>query len=414
MKRKYSKFRVSRIIRIKFSRILIGIILIILTGYVLATSQSGIFRTWTTCLNRGIVRASGLMYAPLADFQTRELTEQSESSPGRLLFRIVSLICPMGSYTLNQSETSVFLEDPDTQSVILALQEQDENAVDEDGNVTITDTVTEEQKDKTADEGQSESSAQVSLEKLKDFDYLKSHYYTVDSTTSISATELDAETFLNKDMTINIEGTEPKVLIYHTHSQEAFQDSKSGEVSDTIVGVGDYLTSLLEDKYGIPVLHHTGVYDLVDGKLDRSQAYELAKPELTKLLEENPEIEVVIDLHRDGVAQGTRLVTEVNGKQTAKIMFFNGLSRTNSNGNIGYLSNPYIEDNLAFSFQMELKAEALYPDFTRKIYLKSYRYNMHFKPKTLLIEAGAQTNTVEEEMNAMEPLAEILAAVLTP
>jgi stage II sporulation protein P len=354
------------------------------------------------------------MYAPLADFQTRELTEQSESSPGRLLFRIVSLICPMGSYTLNQSETSVFLEDPDTQSVILALQEQDENAVDEDGNVTITDTVTEEQKDKTADEDQSESSAQVSLEKLKDFDYLKSHYYTVDSTTSISATELDAETFLNKDMTINIEGTEPKVLIYHTHSQEAFQDSKSGEVSDTIVGVGDYLTSLLEDKYGIPVLHHTGVYDLVDGKLDRSQAYELAKPELTKLLEENPEIEVVIDLHRDGVAQGTRLVTEVNGKQTAKIMFFNGLSRTNSNGNIGYLSNPYIEDNLAFSFQMELKAEALYPDFTRKIYLKSYRYNMHFKPKTLLIEAGAQTNTVEEEMNAMEPLAEILAAVLTP
>ena len=94
-------------------------------------------------------------------------------------------------------------------------------------------------------------------------------------------------------------------------------------------------------------------------------------------------------------------------------MFFNGLSRTKANGNIDYLKNPYIEDNLAFSLQMQISAANKYPGFTRRIYLRGYRYNMHLKPKTLLIEAGAQTNTVEEMRNAMEVLADTLDNVLT-
>ena len=63
---------------------------------------------------------------------------------------------------------------------------------------------------------------------------------------------------------------------------------------------------------------------------------------------------------------------------------------------------------------MQLKATEMYPGFTRRIYLKGYRYNMHLKPKTLLIEAGAQTNTVEEMRNAMEYLAKTLDSVLKP
>jgi stage II sporulation protein P len=75
--------------------------------------------------------------------------------------------------------------------------------------------------------------------------------------------------------------------------------------------------------------------------------------------------------------------------------------------------NPYLEDNLAFSFQMQLAAAEYYPDFTRKIYLKGYRYNMHYCPKSLLVEVGAQNNTLEEAKNAMEPLADVLSKVLT-
>ncbi len=106
------------------------------------------------------------------------------------------------------------------------------------------------------------------------------------------------------------------------------------------------------------------------------------------------------------------LVTDIGGKQTAKIMFFNGLSRTTSTGPIDYLQNPNLQDNLATSLQMQIAAAELYPGFTRPVFLKGYRYNMHMCPKSMLIEVGAQTNTFEEVYNAMDPLANILAYVL--
>lgn len=97
-------------------------------------------------------------------------------------------------------------------------------------------------------------------------------------------------------------------------------DSVEGDVGTSIVGMGAYLSELLNAK-GISTIHHDGVYDLIDGKLDRSKAYEFSEVGVRKILEENPSIEVVIDLHRDGVGNDTHLVTEANGKQAAKIMF---------------------------------------------------------------------------------------------
>ena len=252
----------------------------------------------------------------------------------------------------------------------------------------------------------------ISKEKLSDFEYLVSNFYTVDGTTSVSAKDLNAEKLLAKDLKLDKKTKGPKVLIYHTHSQEDFKDSKKGDSSTTIMGMGAYLAQLLNEKYGIETLHHEGVYDLIDGEMDRSKAYQLAEKEVKKILKDNPGIEVVIDLHRDGVGSSTHLVTEIDGKETAQIMFFNGMSRTKANGDIAYLHNPYIEDNLAFSLQMQIAAVNKYPGFTRHIYLRGYRYNMHVKPKTLLIEAGAQTNTVEEMRNAMEALADTLHTVL--
>ena len=55
---------------------------------------------------------------------------------------------------------------------------------------------------------------------------------------------------------------------------------------------------------------------------DRDHAYSKAGPGLEAVLAENPGVEVVIDLHRDGVAESTRLVTQVNGIQMAQVMFF--------------------------------------------------------------------------------------------
>ena len=260
----------------------------------------------------------------------------------------------------------------------------------------------------------------IRMEKLADYDYMMQNFYSIHPTTTAGRELMDAEHFLSMDLSLDLgngqDGStaqtapkEPQILIYHTHSQETFSDYPENPEA-TITGVGAYLSELLEGK-GYSVIHDDGVYDYRDGKLDRSRAYTYALEGIQGILQKYPSIEVVLDLHRDGVAEGTRLVTEINGKPTAKIMFFNGTSQT-PDGPIEYLPNPNREANLAFSFQMQLKAAGMYPGFTRKIYLKGLRYNQHVRARSALIEVGAQTNTYEEARNAMEPLAHILDQVL--
>ena len=313
---------------------------------------------------------------------------------------------PIVGYVDAQKAYEGYVEDEETIAKILASQAEDGHMLDENGNpkgeIPPVENVVPQTGTPTLD---------LSIERLRDFDYLLGNFYIVDSSTMIGPEQLNPDDLLNRNMKINVESKGPKILIFHTHSQEEFVDSTPGDPSTSIVGVGEYLTQLLNAK-GIETIHDTGVYDIINGQLDRSSAYENAEASIRPILEANPTIEVVIDLHRDGVAEETHLVTDIGGKPTAKIMYFNGLSRTRVNGDIDYLYNPYIQDNLAFSLQMQIASETLYPGFVRPIYLRGYRYNLHLMPKSLLIEAGAQTNTVGEMKNAMKVLAETLYHVL--
>lgn len=261
------------------------------------------------------------------------------------------------------------------------------------------------------EENQEENQVRQAYSAL-DYNSLLNSFYVLDPSTTTNSAQLDAAAFMEKDLTLTGDTSQPQILIYHTHSQEGFVDSVAGDPSTTIVGVGEYLASILREKYGYNVIHSTGVYDLVDGVLDRNIAYNFAAQDISRVLEENPGIQVVIDLHRDGVEQ--HFVTEIDGKPCAKIMFFNGLSMTASNGPIDYLYNPYIEDNLAFSYQLSVAAKEKYPDFVRCIYLQSLRYNLHLRPRALLVESGTHLNTLQEQKNAMEPLADMLNQVLQP
>lgn len=328
-------------------------------------------------------------------------------APGEWIAKQAMQILPAGGYLRRQKVYRASLEDEETYEMILKKQAEDENEVGADGKLVNPEkAVTVEEPPKMA-----QVPPEMSIEKLRDFDYLLSNFYTVDSATMIGPDQLNADDLLSRSMKIEKQGDAPKILIFHTHSQEAFIDSVEGDTDTTIVGMGKLLAERL-NALGIPTIHHPGVYDLINGQLDRSAAYEYAEAGVRPILEEHPSIEVVIDLHRDGVGEDTHLVTEVNGKPTAQIMFFNGLSRTKDNGDIAYLPNPYIQDNLAFSLQMKLAAEQMYPGFTRRIFLRGYRYSLHMRPKSLLIEAGAQTNTVEEMKNAMELLAVTLQKVI--
>lgn len=262
---------------------------------------------------------------------------------------------------------------------------------------------------------QEEPITYANMDRLQTFEDLKKYMYAIDESAFVTEQDLNLKTLMETDVTTDIYGSEPKILIFHTHSQEDFSDSRPGAQDDTIVGVGQTLGEILAEKYGVCVVHDIGEYDLANGKLDRTNSYETMEKAIQKVLKKYPSIEVCIDLHRDGVAEEVRLVSQVNGKTTAQLMLFNGICRLNENGVAKVtegLENEYIPQNLAFSFHMQATANTLYPGLMRKIYIKPYRYSLNMKPLSLLVEVGANTNTVEEAKNAMEPLAEILVQVL--
>lgn len=250
-----------------------------------------------------------------------------------------------------------------------------------------------------------EKSYRYRFEELSSYEELIKAFYAVDSTTVAGEGLLRAETFLEKDMRIQGDADAPQILLYHTHSKESFADSVPGDENGGIVGAGEYLAQLLREEYGYNVIHDTGCYDE-----DRAYAYNNSLPAIETILQENPSIEAVIDLHRDEMPADRRLVMELQGRPTAQFMFFNGLCRTKK-GEIAQLENPYLADNLALSFQMQAACNEYYPGIARRIYLKAYRYNMHLCSKSLLIELGAQNNTEEEIHNACDVLAHVLDLV---
>lgn len=324
---------------------------------------------------------------------------------------------PVGQYVMenyeNTSLVSEYMQGGQSKNPLQAVL--DENTAAPHGDISLQEAVMAENQaisQKTALAGDFVPAqmpvATYSIEQLREPGFIKETFYAEDPTTRIQESQVQYDTLMGFDAAIKQDNSMPQILIYHTHSQEAFIDSDSSNISTTILGVGENLCNILRDEYGFNVIHHMGMYDVES----RDYAYSNAMAGLEQVLAENPSIEVIIDLHRDEVNANTKLVTTVQDIPMAKFMFFNGLSYSRDLGELTSLPNPYVQDNLSFAFQMQLAAEEYYPGITRRIYLKGYRYNLHYRPKSLLIELGAQTNTVEEAMNACEPLAHVISMVL--
>lgn len=236
--------------------------------------------------------------------------------------------------------------------------------------------------------------------------------YAIDKKTGITNDLFDINAMSKANLHIKKEGNGPKILIFHTHGSELYADSKI--INEGVIGVGEHLKAMIEDKYGIECIHLTDRFDMVNGKLQRNGAYERAEPVVRQILKENPSIELVIDLHRDGVNNNLRLVTNIDGKNYAKIMFFNGICKKWDNGklvDIPDLVNPYVKTNLALSYQMFQQVYGFNGNLPRKIYINAYRYSLHMMDKSMLIELGAQTNTYEEALNSIEVVGEALEKV---
>lgn len=381
-----------------------------------------------------------MTYMPVFAFLEEETgTKETQSLIGRLL----KAQLPIYGYSEMQADSYVSIEDEDTFDLLIRQEGSDEERKDiEEGSLEYEDNALhidgdlekammeennlhtksgeEEEETEAGEKGKEQEIKETGFQRaenksyeydftaLTEYEDIVSAFYAIDKTTSITDKQLNLDNLLKKDMTMQASADSPQILIYHTHSQEGFVDSIPGDSSTTIVGAGERLAQILREEYGFNVIHHTGEYDVEA----RDYAYSNALPAIEQVLLENPTVEVVIDLHRDAMPEGKKLAVNLKGRPTAQFMFFNGLSRTRENGDISYLENPYINDNLAFSFQAQVACNEYYPGLARRIYLKAYRYNMHLRAKSMLVELGAQSNTVEEIMNACDPLAHVIALVL--
>lgn len=256
----------------------------------------------------------------------------------------------------------------------------------------------------------------VDRNKLNDSSYLMQYFFTGDAALKIGGDLLGMWDFKElSQMPIRLSAVDegPKVLIFHTHVKERY--AGEGKDGKGIAAVGDALADILENEYGIPTMHVEDSFYL-PGSESVTGNYERMSPVIESILKENPSIEIVIDLHRDGIAGDAKFLGAYNGKQAAKFMFVNGVCmRRNQEDKfipMKQLTNPYLDENLAFSMQAQIQGLEYYPDLMRKIYLKEYRYSLHMKPNSLLIEVGNQNNTLEEAVNSAEPIADIIAKVL--
>lgn len=207
-----------------------------------------------------------------------------------------------------------------------------------------------------------------------------------------------------------------QVLIVHTHTTECYAQRSDGlyspdysprttDQSQSVVAVGNVLAEKLEAA-GIRTLHAVEVHDYprYNGSYDR------ALDTIEKYLEENPSIEMVIDVHRDAITydSGAKLkpTAVIDGNKAAQVMIITGCDAG------GSLYFPGWKQNLCMALQLQKAAQELYPGLMRPLNFAPYRYNMHMTPNSLLLEFGTDVNTLEEALRSAELMGDALVEVL--
>ena len=231
-----------------------------------------------------------------------------------------------------------------------------------------------------------------------------------------SSTDIDIKKELESKLGFEMENTdEPQVLIYHTHTSESFLPYDTGyfyesfyprttDTSQNICAVGEEISKQL-NKAGIKTIHDTTLHDYpsYNGAYDRSYAT------VSKYIEKYPSIKVTLDIHRDGIGtdtQKSKPVFTVNGKKAAQIMILSGYNYDDSEEFSDW------EYNLRFALRIQQKANEMYPDMVRPLNFSDFMYNMNVNTGSLLIEMGAESNTIEEVRYSGYLLGKVLAEVL--
>jgi len=234
---------------------------------------------------------------------------------------------------------------------------------------------------------------------------------TIQNQSNIKIEKTDIDAILKEPLNIKFDRKGPKVLVYHTHTTEGYVRNNSelgknkkefpsytSDVKYSVVRVGDQLSEYLEKTYDISVIHNGTVHGNYSNSLKTIESY----------LKSYPSIKIIFDIHRDGLAADKpklRLVKEINGKNAAQVMFVVG---TNGSG----LKHPKWRDNLKLAVKLQQKLNEEAPGLARPIYISNNRYNQHMADGALIIEIGADGNTIDEALESTKYVAKAISEVI--
>lgn len=224
---------------------------------------------------------------------------------------------------------------------------------------------------------------------------------------------------VEKTESIDLSGSAPTVLIYHTHTTEAYTSSEGYEYEQSsewrttdqtrnIVAVGEKLAQILREEYGISVIHDTTDHE--PPKL--STAYSRSLETMLYYQAQYPSVSLFIDVHRDAYgssADGAQDYVIINGKECARLMFVVGTGEGATGS--GFDVMPDFESNYALAVAITELLNNYNANLTRSIRVKTGRYNQHVSSQCLLVEVGHNVNTLEQALNSVEYLAAAIAAV---
>lgn len=229
--------------------------------------------------------------------------------------------------------------------------------------------------------------------------------------------KIDIKAELEKQPAVKIQtDSKPQVLIYHTHTTEAYllqeatsvpagSESRSIDGTRSVVMVGNAIAAQLK-AVGIGVVHDTTIHDspAYNGSYNRS------KQTMAKNLKQYPSIQVTLDIHRDSMtaSNGTRYkpTAVINGKKAAQVMILSGCD---DDGTLGF---PDWEYNLRLGVRIQKQLSDLYPGLARPLNFCPRQYNLNMTKGSLLVEVGTEVNTLDEAVYSGELFGAALAKTL--
>lgn len=231
-----------------------------------------------------------------------------------------------------------------------------------------------------------------------------------------NCSDIAGETLLEEsrrgyDFTVTADGT-PQILIMHTHETESYEPyardfydssftSRTTDDEKNMAAVGDAIAAELE-KSGIGVIHDVTKHDYpsYNGSYDRS------RETVQAILEENPTIKVVLDIHRDAIERedGTRIAptAEINGKNAAQVMIISCCD--DGSGRL-----PHYMSNFRFASALQQQLESDFSGLTRPVLFDDRFYNQDLTAGSLLIEVGGHANSIDEAVYSGELIGKSLS-----